>query len=92
MLPLLKGGDGRPAFHVVAPSLPNFGFSDGVRKKGFALPQYAETCHKLMLSLGYDKYGKSTLAEEVTLIHRKLISSPVTQGGETCISSTTKRC
>lgn len=22
MLPLLKGGDGRPAFHVVAPSLP----------------------------------------------------------------------
>jgi pimeloyl-ACP methyl ester carboxylesterase len=60
LLPLLKGGDGRPAFHVVAPSLPNFGFSSGVRKKGFALPQYAETCHKLMLSLGYDKYGTHT--------------------------------
>jgi hypothetical protein len=23
MLPLLKGGDGKPAFHVVAPSLPS---------------------------------------------------------------------
>jgi hypothetical protein len=32
MLPLLKGGDGKPAFHVVAPSLPNYGFSGGVFK------------------------------------------------------------
>jgi hypothetical protein len=35
MLPLLKGGDGRPAFSVVAPSLPNYGFSEGVRKVSF---------------------------------------------------------
>ena len=46
-----------PAFHVVAPSLPNFGFSDEIKQKGFDLTKYAETCHKLMLSLGYDKYG-----------------------------------
>lgn len=59
ILPLLtKGGEDAPAFHVVAPSLPNFGFSDGVKKRGFALPQYAETCHKLMTQLGYDEYGK----------------------------------
>ncbi len=32
ILPLLKGGDGRPAFHVVAPSLPNYVFSSGVTK------------------------------------------------------------
>jgi pimeloyl-ACP methyl ester carboxylesterase len=32
MLPLLSGGDGKPAFHVVAPSLPNFGFSAGMFK------------------------------------------------------------
>lgn len=44
------------SFHVVAPSLPNYGFSSGVSKRGFALGQYAETCHKLMLQLGYDKY------------------------------------
>lgn len=61
LLPLLAGGgDGAPAFHVVAPSLPNFGFSDGVKKRGFALPQYAETCNKLMIQLGYDEYGKRT--------------------------------
>lgn len=32
LLPLLKGGDGKPAFHVVAPSLPNYGFSGPVLK------------------------------------------------------------
>lgn len=59
VLPLLadcKKGD--PAFHIVAPSLPNFGFSQGVKKRGFGLPQYAETCHKLMLKLGYKQYGE----------------------------------
>ncbi|KAI1007112.1 hypothetical protein K3495_g1111 [Podosphaera aphanis] len=45
-----------PAFHVVAPSLPNFGFSDGPTKRGFAIAQYAEVCHKLMLALGYPEY------------------------------------
>jgi hypothetical protein len=32
MLPLLKGREGRVAFEVVAPSLPNYVFSGGVRK------------------------------------------------------------
>ena len=61
LLPLLKGGDGQPAFHVVAPSLPNFGFSSGVKRKGFTLDKYAETLHKLMLKLGYGQYGKFNL-------------------------------
>ena len=61
ILPLLtKGGNDTPAFHVVAPSLPNFGFSEGAKKRGFGLRRYAETCHRLMLRLGYEKYGKST--------------------------------
>jgi pimeloyl-ACP methyl ester carboxylesterase len=55
ILPLLAQ-DGGPAFHVVAPSLPNYGFSEGPKKRGFAAAQYAETCHKLMLKLGYDEY------------------------------------
>ncbi|KAI4114132.1 MAG: hypothetical protein LQ338_008049 [Usnochroma carphineum] len=55
ILPLLTSTTG-PSFHVVAPSLPNFGFSSAVRKRGFSLPQYAETCHKLMLKLGYTHY------------------------------------
>jgi len=57
ILPLLtnSSGDG-PAFHVVAPSLPNYGFSEGVSRRGFAMAQYAETCNKLMLQLGYSEY------------------------------------
>lgn len=59
LLPLLtKGGKDSPAFHVVAPSLPNYGFSSVVTKKGFNLPQYGEACHKLMQKLGYRKYGR----------------------------------
>lgn len=58
LLPLLKQSEqeGGPSFHVVAPSLPNFGFSSRVKERGFGLGQYAETCHKLMLTLGYDEY------------------------------------
>ncbi|KAI0001404.1 alpha/beta-hydrolase [Xylariaceae sp. FL0662B] len=58
MLPLLTSSskDEQPTFHVVAPSLPNYGFSQRTSKPGFALPQYAEVCHKLMLQLGYEKY------------------------------------
>jgi len=61
LLPLLtNGGPDTPTFHVVAPSLPNFGFSGGVNKQGFGVLQYGETLHKLMLKLGYDQYGKLT--------------------------------
>lgn len=58
MKPLTEGGDGveKPAFDLVVPSLPNFGFSEGPRKRGFALTQYAETLNKLMLKLGYNEY------------------------------------
>ncbi|KAM0428503.1 hypothetical protein ACHAPT_006863 [Fusarium lateritium] len=56
VLPLLTDPVDGPSFHVVAPSLPNFGFSDGVSKRGFGISQYAEALHKLMLNLGYDKY------------------------------------
>lgn len=46
----------QPSFHVVAPSLPGFGFSEAPKKKGFSIPQYAEACHKVMLALGYKEY------------------------------------
>lgn len=58
MLPLLIGDKDTPAFHIVAPSLPNVRFSSGVKQKGFTLDKYAEVCHKLMLRLGYSEYGK----------------------------------
>ncbi|KAJ3762718.1 Alpha/Beta hydrolase protein [Lentinula raphanica] len=57
ILPLLvQSSPESPSFHVVAPSLPGYGFSEGAHKPGFAAEQYAEVAHKLMLSLGYDEY------------------------------------
>ncbi|KAK7184978.1 hypothetical protein DPSP01_002804 [Paraphaeosphaeria sporulosa] len=56
LLPYLKGGESEAAFHVVAPSLVDFGFSSGSKKDGFAIDQHAEVCHKLMISLGYNEY------------------------------------
>ncbi|KAI0629888.1 alpha/beta-hydrolase [Trametes polyzona] len=57
MLPLLTGGSpDQPAFHVVAPSLPGFGFSEAPSKPGFGGYQCAETFNKLMISLGYNEY------------------------------------
>ncbi|TQS32427.1 hypothetical protein Golomagni_07255, partial [Golovinomyces magnicellulatus] len=56
ILPLLTEPSNGPSFHVVTPSLPNYGFSEGVSKPGFSIPQYAECLHKLMQKLGYDKY------------------------------------
>ncbi|KAJ3565238.1 hypothetical protein NPX13_g7578 [Xylaria arbuscula] len=59
ILPLLRASEqnGGPAFHVVAPSLPNFGFSSRVNQPGFGIRQYAETCHQLMQLLGYKQYA-----------------------------------
>jgi Epoxide hydrolase N terminus len=43
ILPLLtQGSTDEVSFHVVAISLPGYGFSDGPKKKGFAIDQYAE--------------------------------------------------
>ncbi|KAJ5812176.1 epoxide hydrolase [Penicillium riverlandense] len=57
LLPLLTNDDGNgPVFDVVVPSLPNFGFSQGVKQRGFGLAQYAETMHGVMTALGYEEY------------------------------------
>ncbi|KAI0671042.1 alpha/beta-hydrolase [Trametes maxima] len=58
LLPILTAGSpDHPSFHVVAPSLPGFGFSEAPNKPGFGGFQYAEVVNKLMLSLGYDEYA-----------------------------------
>ncbi|OBZ71114.1 putative epoxide hydrolase [Grifola frondosa] len=57
MLPLLTTvSPVHPSFHVVALSLPGYGFSEAPKKKGFAGDQYAEVANKLMLALGYREY------------------------------------
>ncbi|KAF1817466.1 alpha/beta-hydrolase [Eremomyces bilateralis CBS 781.70] len=58
ILPLLTStAPGAPSFHIVAPSLPNFGFSSLIQKPGFSIPQYAEALHSLMQKLGYSHYA-----------------------------------
>ncbi|KAF3760713.1 alpha/beta-hydrolase [Cryphonectria parasitica EP155] len=49
------------AFHVVAPSLPNYGFSDGVKKRGFNICHYGFVLNKLMLGLGYNRHHDQSL-------------------------------
>ncbi|TEB22761.1 alpha/beta-hydrolase [Coprinellus micaceus] len=57
ILPLLVEASGEhPSFHVVALSLPGYGFSSAPIKRGFAVHHYAEVSHKLMLALGYNEY------------------------------------
>ena len=45
-----------PAFHVVAPSIPGFGFSPAPQRVGFGPTEAAESFHALMLQLNYSKY------------------------------------
>jgi pimeloyl-ACP methyl ester carboxylesterase len=47
---------GYPAFHVVAPSIPGYGFSPAPRTPGFGYRQAGATFRALMLKLGYDRY------------------------------------
>ncbi|EMD39695.1 hypothetical protein CERSUDRAFT_112003 [Gelatoporia subvermispora B] len=57
IFPLLTAASpDQPSFHVVALSLPGFGFSETPKKKGFAQAQYAEVANKLMLALGYNEF------------------------------------
>lgn len=45
-----------PAFHVVAPSLPGFGFSSRPRSRGWTVERTADAWADLMDRLGYDRY------------------------------------
>lgn len=49
-------GDG-PAFHVVIPSLPGFGFSTPLAGPGWTSARIARAVARLMAALGYDRYG-----------------------------------
>jgi len=54
--PVAHGGDAADAFHVVAPSLPGFGFSDKPTETGWSIERMGEAFSALMARLGYDRY------------------------------------
>ncbi|CZS87900.1 hypothetical protein WAI453_000285 [Rhynchosporium graminicola] len=53
---LVEPKDGGQAYHVVAPSLPGFVFSDMSQRGDFSLCDIAHIDHKLMTALGYETY------------------------------------
>ena len=55
--PEAHGGDASQAFHVVAPSIPGFGFSDKPIERGYNPAQMARIFATLMERLGYERYG-----------------------------------
>ena len=55
--PRAHGGDPADAFHVVAPSIPGFGFSGPTREAGWTEQRVAEAWAELMRRLGYERYG-----------------------------------
>ncbi|MEU1785800.1 epoxide hydrolase family protein [Streptomyces sparsogenes] len=55
--PRSYGGDPSDAFHVVAPSVPGFGFSGPTGDKGWGAKRIAHAWAELMRRLGYDRYG-----------------------------------
>ncbi|MBV9953007.1 MAG: epoxide hydrolase [Acidimicrobiia bacterium] len=55
--PTAHGGDAADAFHVVAPSLPGYGFSDKPTEPGWNVQRIADAWAALMARLGYGRYG-----------------------------------
>ena len=71
--PTAHGGDPADAFHVVAPSLPGFGFSGKPTAPGWTVEKIGGAWTKLMAGLGYDRYVAqggdwgSTITEAIAL-------------------------
>jgi pimeloyl-ACP methyl ester carboxylesterase len=55
--PAAYGGDPADAFHVVAPSIPGYGFSGPTGDRGWDVRRVARAWASLMHRLGYPRYG-----------------------------------
>jgi epoxide hydrolase len=55
--PRSYGANPADAFHIVAPSIPGFGFSVPVRETGWDIPRISRAFAELMRGLGYERYG-----------------------------------
>jgi pimeloyl-ACP methyl ester carboxylesterase len=54
--PTAHGGSAEDAFHIVAPSLPGFAFSDKPAERGWNSTRIARAWSELMRRLGYTRY------------------------------------
>jgi len=73
--PRAHGGDPADAVHVVAPTIPGFGFSGPTRETGWHIRRVAEAWAMLMDRLGYERYGAqggdwgSAIARTLGVLH-----------------------
>lgn len=54
--PVAHGGKAEDAFHVIAPSVPGFGFSDKPSETGWNIKKIGDAFITLMARLGYDRW------------------------------------
>ena len=57
LIELLTEPETGPAFHVVAPSLPGYGFSTPLSGAGWTMARISRAWIELMARLGYERYG-----------------------------------
>ncbi len=55
--PEVHGGRAVDSFHVIAPSLPGYGFSEATHSRGWDVRRIARAFIELMNRLGYSRYG-----------------------------------
>ena len=55
--PVAHGGDIADSYHVIAPSLPGFGFSERPNEPGYSPEKIAHILAGLMQRLGYEQYA-----------------------------------
>jgi pimeloyl-ACP methyl ester carboxylesterase len=55
--PLTEPAGGGPAFHVVCPSLPGYGFSDKPAEPGWGVERIGRAWVELMAGLGYERFA-----------------------------------
>ncbi|KAI1068174.1 hypothetical protein LB507_004372, partial [Fusarium sp. FIESC RH6] len=72
LLLLTKPAEDKQAFHVAAPSLPGYGFSQYYKKARFGPEQYAQCFVKLMKKLSYDRY----ICQGSTIVRYMAVSHP----------------
>ena len=94
--PRSHGGDPGDAFHVVAPSVPGFGFSGPTLDTGWDVERIARAWAELMTRLGYERYGAQggdygslispalgrTAPDRVIGVHVNALASAATASGD----------
>jgi microsomal epoxide hydrolase len=94
--PPAHGGDAADAFHVVAPSMPGYGFSGPTTRPGMDVRAVATVIAALMARLGYERYGAQggdwgalvsthlglVDAERVSGIHLNMVVARPPSGGD----------